>query len=99
MFLLLGGIFDLLLVATILVGQNIGAGNLLEAKRVVGTSANFFATLAAVMSGAGWLLSERLLEDGSDARSAGARLLQIRRLAHSTHGACRRGTSSLELRT
>jgi len=61
MFLLLGGVFGLSMAATILVGQNIGAGNLQEAKRVVGTSATFFAALSAVMSAAGWLLSERLL--------------------------------------
>jgi putative MATE family efflux protein len=61
MFLLLGGIFGLSMAATILVGQNIGAGRLHEAKRVVGTSATFFALLAAVMSAAGWILSERLL--------------------------------------
>jgi putative MATE family efflux protein len=61
MFLLLGGVFGLSMAATILVGQNIGAGNLHEAKRVVGTSATFFAALSTVMAAAGWLLSERLL--------------------------------------
>src|ERR1700691_1053071 len=46
MFLLLGGVFGLSLAATILVGQYIGAGNLKEAKRIVGTSATFFAALS-----------------------------------------------------
>jgi putative MATE family efflux protein len=61
MFLLLGGVFGLSMAATILVGQNIGAGNLYQAKRVVGTSATFFTALSALMSAAGWLLSPRLL--------------------------------------
>jgi putative MATE family efflux protein len=61
MFLLLGGVFGLSMAATILVGQNIGAGRLYEAKRVVGTSAAFFALLSAVVSAAGWFLSAHLL--------------------------------------
>ncbi len=47
--------------ATILVGQRIGAGELLEAKRVVGTSATFFAVISVVMAVTGLLLSEPLL--------------------------------------
>jgi putative MATE family efflux protein len=61
MFLLLGGVFGFSMAATILVGQYIGAGELREAKRVVGTSATFFALLSSVMSVAGWYYSERLL--------------------------------------
>jgi putative MATE family efflux protein len=61
MFLLLGGVFGFSMAATILVGQHIGAGNLREAKRVVGTSATFFALLSMAMSAAGWLASEPLL--------------------------------------
>ena len=61
MFLLLGGVFGFSMAASIWVGQHIGAHSLREAKHVVGTSATFFASLATVMSAAGWLLSERLL--------------------------------------
>jgi putative MATE family efflux protein len=61
MFLLLGGVFGFSMAATILVGQHIGAGNLREAKRVVGTSATFFLLLSTVMSAAGWFASGRLL--------------------------------------
>jgi putative MATE family efflux protein len=61
MFLLLGGVFGFSLAATILIGQHFGAGELREAKRVVGTSATFFAVLSTLMSAAGWLCSERLL--------------------------------------
>src|SRR3984957_10781786 len=48
MFLLIGAAFGMALAATILVGQAIGAGNLHEAKRVVGTSATFFAAISVV---------------------------------------------------
>ena len=51
MFLLLGGVFGLSMAATILVGQNIGAGQVFEAKRVVGTSATFFAVLSSAITG------------------------------------------------
>jgi putative MATE family efflux protein len=61
MFLLLGGVFGFSMAATVLVGQHVGAGNMREAKRVVGTSATFFALLALTMSAVGWLASERLL--------------------------------------
>ena len=50
MFLLFGGMFGLSMAATILVAQYIGAKNIAEAKRVVGTSAAFFS---AVSVGAG----------------------------------------------
>ena len=43
MFLLIGAAFGVALAATILIGQYIGANNLRETKRVVGTSATFFA--------------------------------------------------------
>jgi putative MATE family efflux protein len=61
MFLLLGGVFGLSMAATILVGQNIGADRLYEAKRVVGTSATFFAAVSALVAAAGWFLSKPLL--------------------------------------
>lgn len=61
MFLLLGGVFGVSMAATILVAQYIGAGKPDAARRVVGTSATFFATLAIVISVAGWLLAPELL--------------------------------------
>src|ERR1700683_5481016 len=61
MFLLLGGVFGLSMAATILVGQNIGADRLYEAKRVVGTSATFFAAVSALVAAAGCFLSKPLL--------------------------------------
>ena len=43
MFLLIGAAFGVALAATILVGQCIGANDVRETKRVVSTSATFFA--------------------------------------------------------
>jgi len=61
MFLLIGAAMGMAMAATILVGQCIGARDLAEAKRVVGTSATFFAGLSLVMSVVGLALCEPLL--------------------------------------
>jgi putative MATE family efflux protein len=61
MFLLIGAAFGVAMAATIMVGQQIGAGNLREAKRAIGTSASFFAAISVVMAIAGLLLTEPLL--------------------------------------
>src|SRR5207302_1820454 len=49
------------LAATILIGQSIGANNLAETRRVVGTSASFFAAISVAMAVAGLLLCRPLL--------------------------------------
>ena len=61
MFLLIGAAFGVALAATILIGQYIGANNLRETKRVVGTSATFFAAISVAMAAAGLLLCRPLL--------------------------------------
>ena len=61
MFLLIGAAFGVALAATILIGQYVGASNLRETKRVVGTSATFFAVISVAMSAAGLLLCRPLL--------------------------------------
>src|ERR1700752_3409585 len=61
MFLLIGAAFGVAMAATILIGQAIGANNLRETKRVVGTSATFFAGLSVAMAVAGLLLCRPLL--------------------------------------
>jgi len=61
MFLLIGAAFGVAMAATILVGQCVGASNVRDAKRVVGTSATFFATISVGISIAGLTLSEPLL--------------------------------------
>lgn len=62
MFLLIGGVFGVSMAATILVAQSIGAGKMDEARRVVGTSATFFALLSIAISIAGWILAPQLLD-------------------------------------
>ncbi|HXN79337.1 MAG TPA: MATE family efflux transporter [Steroidobacteraceae bacterium] len=61
MFLLIGAAFGVALAATILIGQCIGANNLVETKRVVGTSATFFAAISVAMALAGLILCRPLL--------------------------------------
>ncbi|HTC15721.1 MAG TPA: MATE family efflux transporter [Steroidobacteraceae bacterium] len=61
MFLLIGAAFGVAMAATILIGQCIGANNIAETKRVVGTSATFFAGVSVVMAIAGLVLCRPLL--------------------------------------
>jgi putative MATE family efflux protein len=61
MFLLIAAAFGVAMAATILVGQYIGANDIREAKRTVGTSATFFACISIAMAAAGLMLSEPLL--------------------------------------
>ena len=61
MFLLIGAAFGVALAATILIGQSIGANNIAATKRVVGTSATFFAGISVAMAVAGLLLCRPLL--------------------------------------
>ncbi len=61
LFFLLGAVFGVGMAATILVGQSIGAKNLDQAKRVVGTSASFFGLVSAAIALLGFLLAPPLL--------------------------------------
>ena len=61
MFLLIGAAFGIAMAATILIGQCIGANNLRETRRVVGTSATFFAAISVAMGIAGLVLCRPLL--------------------------------------
>jgi putative MATE family efflux protein len=61
MFLLIGAAFGVAMAATILIGQTIGANDLQETKRVVGTSATFFAGISIAMAIAGLVLCRPLL--------------------------------------
>jgi putative MATE family efflux protein len=61
LFLLLGGVFGLSMASTILVGVYLGARRLEDAKRVVGTSASFFALLSVLMSAAGAIFCQPIL--------------------------------------
>ena len=61
MFLLIGAAFGIAMAATILVGQCIGAKDVVEAKRVVGTSATFFCAISIVVAIVGFILCEPML--------------------------------------
>jgi putative MATE family efflux protein len=61
MFLLIGAAFGIAMAATIMVGQAIGANDMPEAKRVVGTSATFFCAISVAVAIAGLVFCEPLL--------------------------------------
>jgi putative MATE family efflux protein len=61
MFLLFGVMFGFSMAATIMVGQCMGARNIAEAKRVVGSSAVFFLGLSLAMSLLGFVLAQSLV--------------------------------------
>ncbi len=61
MFLLIGAAFGIAMAATILIGHSIGANNMTEAKRVVGTSATFFFGISLVMAITGLVICEPIL--------------------------------------
>ncbi len=61
MFLLFGVLFGFSMASTIMIGQCIGAKNVPEAKRVVGTSAVFFLGLSLAMSLVGFALAHSLV--------------------------------------
>jgi putative MATE family efflux protein len=61
MFLLFGVMFGFSMASTIMVAQCVGAKNISEAKRVVGTSAVFFLGLSLVMSVTGFGLAQMLV--------------------------------------
>ncbi|MCL7713193.1 MATE family efflux transporter [Stenotrophomonas mori] len=61
LFFLIGSVFGFGMASTILVGQAVGARDLAQARRVVGTSASFFIGLSAIIAVAGWFATEWLL--------------------------------------
>ena len=61
MFLLFGVMFGFSMASTVLVAQCVGAKNIAEAKRVVGTSAVFFLALSVGLSALGFALAHAVL--------------------------------------
>ena len=61
LFFLIGTVFGVGMAATILVGQSVGAKDIDQAKRVVGTSATFFFCVSIAVAVFGYVMSPRLL--------------------------------------
>ncbi len=61
LFFLLGVVFGVAMATGILIGQSIGAQNVEQAKRVVGTSAAFFALISVVVALFGFVFAPHLL--------------------------------------
>jgi len=61
MFMLFGVIFGFSMATTVMVAQCVGAQNMPEAKRVVGTSAAFFLALSLTLAFIGWVTTPLLL--------------------------------------
>jgi len=61
MFFLIGSVFGIGMAATILIGQAIGANDVRQARRVMGSSATFFFGLSVVIAALGFWLSGRML--------------------------------------
>lgn len=62
LFFLLGVVFGLSMANTILVGQAVGARNIDQAKRVVGTSAVFFIAVSVLLALAGYIFTPHILD-------------------------------------
>jgi putative MATE family efflux protein len=61
MFFLIGSVFGIGMAATILIAQAMGARDVTQARRVMGTSATFFIGLSALIALLGWWFSRHLL--------------------------------------
>ncbi len=61
MFFLLGSVFGIGMAASILIGQAIGARDVAQARRVMGTSATFFIGLSVAIAAIGWLIARPVL--------------------------------------
>lgn len=62
LFLLLGLVFGIGMAATILIAQAMGAKDLHQARKVMGSSASFFGALAVAIAVLGYLLSRHILQ-------------------------------------
>lgn len=61
LFLVIGTLFGIGMAATILVAQSVGAKDLAEARRVVGTSATFFFIISLIVAVCGWIWVDAIL--------------------------------------
>jgi len=61
MFFLIGSVFGIGMAATILIAQAIGARDIVQARRAMGSSATFFIGLSVLIAAGGWWLAPHLL--------------------------------------
>lgn len=61
LFLILGTVFGIGMAATILIAQSVGAKNLPEARKIVGTSATFFFLISTLFAVCGWIWVDSIL--------------------------------------
>jgi putative MATE family efflux protein len=61
MFFLIGAVFGIGMASTILIGQAMGAGDVSQARRVMGSSATFFIGISVVIAMFGYWLARHLL--------------------------------------
>lgn len=61
MFFLIGSVFGIGMAASILIGQSIGARDIGQARRIMGSSATFFIGISVLIAIAGQFVSHRLL--------------------------------------
>ncbi|GAE49191.1 multi anti extrusion family protein, partial [Xanthomonas arboricola pv. pruni str. MAFF 311562] len=62
MFFLIGSVFGIGMASTILIGQAMGARDIAQARKVMGTSASFFGGLSALIAVLGWFLAPALVD-------------------------------------
>ena len=78
MFFLLGSVFGIGMAASILIGQAMGAKDIAQARKVMGTSASFFIGLSVVIAAVGWFISRPVLHAmGTPAASLPLSLIHI----------------------
>lgn len=80
LFFLLGVVFGISMANTIMIGQAVGARDLEEARRVVGTSTTFFVLLSVIAAALGYLFTPAILSamgTPADARPLAIRYLRI----------------------
>jgi putative MATE family efflux protein len=61
MFLLMGAVFGISMAANILIAQAVGAGDLTQAKKVMGTATTFFIAVSVALALVGWRLTPAIL--------------------------------------
>ncbi|MDR2214066.1 MAG: MATE family efflux transporter [Pseudomonadales bacterium] len=61
MFFLIGAVFGIGMASTILIGQAMGAGNIEQARKVMGSSATFFIGIALLIAAFGFWLARHVL--------------------------------------